>query len=64
MTRGTEWTLFDEKLLLCSRTLELELRRTHGTLFAATFIDEFEAEIRGAVIHALISKLAGPEQSS
>jgi hypothetical protein len=32
--------------------LELELRRTHGVLFAATFLEDFEPEVRRAVSYS------------
>lgn len=32
--------------MLVFRTLEEELRETHSVLFAAEYLDEFEAELR------------------
>ena len=46
MNIPADWTLLDETMLLYARTLENELRRTHGVLFTAAFLDEFEMEIR------------------
>lgn len=60
MTIFAKWTAIDETMLILSRTLETELRRSHGALFAATFLDEFEPEIRNVVIHSLLSQLPSP----
>ena len=54
-----DWTLLDETMLLYARTLEHELRRTHGVLFTATFLDEFEPEIRKLVFHSLVGLRPG-----
>lgn len=47
MNDDAPWTLLDEATMLVFRTLEEELRETHGILFAAEYLDEFEAELRG-----------------
>lgn len=54
-----DWTLLDETLVLYVRTLEHELRRTHGVLFTATFLDEFEPEIRKIASRSLIRQRPG-----
>ena len=54
-----DWTLLDETMMLYSRTLENELRRTHGVLFAATFLDEFEPEILKVVSYSLARQRPG-----
>lgn len=55
MTSSNSWTLFDETVLLYARTMEHELRNTHGVLFAAAFLDEFEGEIRKVAFNSLIA---------
>lgn len=59
MTISGRWTPVDETILSYARTLENELRRTHGVLFAAAFLDEFEIEIRNVAIHSIISQHVG-----
>lgn len=56
-----DWTLLDEMLLRYARTLEHELRRTHGVLFTATFLDEFESEIRKVAVHSLCTQRPGAQ---
>lgn len=46
MNDNAPWTLLDEATMLVFYTLEEELRRTHGVLFAAEYLDEFEIELR------------------
>jgi hypothetical protein len=59
MTISGRWTPVDETILFYARALENELRVTHGVLFAAAFLDEFEIEIRNVAIHSIISKYVG-----
>ncbi len=61
MTISGRWTPVDEKILFYARALENELRRIHGVLFAASFLDEFEIEIRNVAIHSIISKYVGED---
>ena len=59
MDSPDDWTLLDETMMLYASTLELELRRTHGVLFTATFLDEFETEIRKIAFHSLVGLRPG-----
>ena len=59
MNIPADWTLLDETMMLYARTLENELRRTHGVLFAATFLDEFESEIRRVASYSLARQRPG-----
>lgn len=54
-----DWTLLDETMMLYCRTLEHELRRTHGVLFTADFLDEFEPEIRKVAFYSLARQRPG-----
>ena len=56
MKISPHWTLFDETTLLFSRTIASEFCRTHGTLFAAAFLDEFENEINKIAMRSHISQ--------
>ena len=57
MTKPAKWTDLDETTLQFSRTMESELRQSHGTLFAAAFLDEFENEINKIAMQSLIAGL-------
>ena len=59
MNIPADWTLLDETMVLYARALEHELRRTHGVLFTATFLDEFEPEIRKVAFHSLVGLRPG-----
>ena len=56
MKKTTHWTVLDETTLLFARTMEHELRRTHGTLFAAAFLDEFDTQISNMAMRTLLSQ--------
>jgi hypothetical protein len=55
MAKLRESIAIDESMFIISRALKVEFRRTHGILFAAAFLDEFEAEIRNVAISSLLS---------
>jgi hypothetical protein len=57
MKISLHWTLLDETMLLFSRTIESEFRRTHDTLFAAAFLDEFENAMTNVAMRSLLSQL-------
>jgi len=45
MITSRNWTIFDETLLYTTQTIQRELGQTHGILFAAVFLDEFEDQL-------------------
>lgn len=45
MITSRGWTLFDETLLYITQKIQRELTQTHGILFAAVFLDEFEDQL-------------------
>lgn len=52
MNHSEGWTLFNEAMLHVTQTVQLELSQTHDVLFAASFVDEFEAQlVKVAVLH-------------
>ena len=57
MITSTSWTIFDETLLYFAQSLEVELRRTHGVLYAAAFLDEFENELCSIALRSVRSQL-------
>lgn len=57
MTERSRWTPVDETIHFYARTMEEELRRTHGILFAAAFLDEFEPQIRNVAVHSIVASM-------
>lgn len=63
MTKPTYWTVLDETTLLFARTIEWQLRQSHGMLFAAAFLDEFASQIEKLAMQTLLadlSEISGP----
>lgn len=57
MITSKSWTILDETVLFFAQSLEFELRRTHGVLFAAAFLDEFEHEVSNIALQSVRSQL-------
>lgn len=57
MNTSASWTILDETVLFFAQSLEFELRRTHGILFAAAFLDEFENEVTHIALRSVRSQL-------
>lgn len=60
MDSSGEWTKLDASTLSVTRTLESELRLSHGVLFAAAFIDEFESVLRAVAFERMLSHRPKP----
>ena len=57
MDNKPSWTVVDETTLYFARTIDLEFRPTHGALFSAAFLDEFEDEISKVMFRYLVTQL-------
>lgn len=60
MDNSVEWSKLDAAALSVTRALESQLRQSHGALFAAAFIDEFESVLRAVAFERMVSHRPKP----